>query len=86
MRDVLRAWSLVQGQWRVGMAGIVSGDYGSWAAVLRPYGLWRRRIIEALRVFEAEALREARERERAQRYYGDADYAAMVEEAIRAES
>jgi len=86
MSDVLRAWSLVQGQWRVGMAGVVSADYAAWAAVLRPFGLWRRHIIEALRVFEVEALREARERERAEQYYGDADYAASVEEAIRAES
>jgi len=84
MADVLRAWGLVQGQWRVGMAGIVSGDYAAWAAILRPFRLWYPRVIEALRAFELAFLRETHARDRAQQYYGDAEYAASVEEAIRA--
>lgn len=55
--DVLVWWNRVATQWRVGMAGPVGGDYGSWFELFRLYGVENQReLFEDLQLMEGVVL------------------------------
>jgi hypothetical protein len=55
--DSLVWWNRVATQWRVGMAGPVGGDYGSWFELFRLYGVENQReLFEDLQLMEGVVL------------------------------
>ena len=59
----MAAWRLCETQVRVGaMGGVFGLEYASCAAILALHGLWRRDVVEGLRLVEAEVVNYFNER------------------------